>query len=60
MEPISQPAGGHSPAAEQKLSKVPHGEKTSVVNVFLAVEQKTLVASCGNNIVFAPLKVSAE
>jgi hypothetical protein len=28
---VSQPVGGHSPAAERKLGKVPHEEKTSIV-----------------------------
>jgi hypothetical protein len=37
MGTVSQPLGGHSPAAERKLGKVPHEEKTSVVYVFLAV-----------------------
>jgi hypothetical protein len=37
MGTVSQPVGGHSPAAEQKLGKVPHEEKTSVVYVFVAV-----------------------
>jgi hypothetical protein len=37
MGTVSQPVGGHSPAAEQKLGKGPHEEKTSVVYVFLAV-----------------------
>jgi hypothetical protein len=31
MGTISQPVGGHNPAAEQKLYKVSHEEKTSVV-----------------------------
>jgi hypothetical protein len=34
---VSQPVGGHSPATERKLGKVPHKEKTSIVYVFLAV-----------------------
>jgi hypothetical protein len=37
MGTVSQPVGGHSPAAEQKLGNVPHEEKTSIVYVFLAV-----------------------
>jgi hypothetical protein len=37
MGTVSQPVGGHSPAAERKLGKVPHEEKTSIVYVFLAV-----------------------
>jgi hypothetical protein len=37
MGTVSQPVGGHSPAAERKLGKVPHEEKTSVFYVFLAV-----------------------
>jgi hypothetical protein len=36
MGTVSQPIGGHSPAAERKLGKVPHEEKTIVVYVFLA------------------------
>jgi hypothetical protein len=37
LDAISKPAGIYSPAAEGKLGKVPHEEKTSVVYVFLAV-----------------------
>jgi hypothetical protein len=37
LDAVSKPAGGYSPAAEGKLGKVPHEEKTSVVYVFLAV-----------------------
>jgi hypothetical protein len=36
MEPISQPAGGHNPAAEANPEKVSSEQKTSVV-FFLAV-----------------------
>jgi hypothetical protein len=36
MDIISLPVGGHNPAAEGKLGKVSHEEKTSVV-FFLAV-----------------------
>jgi hypothetical protein len=35
LDAVSKPAGGYSPAAEGKLGKVPHEEKTSVVYVFL-------------------------
>jgi hypothetical protein len=37
LNTISQPVGGHNPAAEQKLGEVSHEEKTSVV-FFLAVQ----------------------
>jgi hypothetical protein len=33
LDAVSKPAGGYSPAAEGKLGKVPHEEKTSVVYV---------------------------
>jgi hypothetical protein len=36
MGTVSQPVGGHNPAAEGKLGKVFHKEKTAVV-YFLAV-----------------------
>jgi hypothetical protein len=37
MGTVFQPVGGHSPAADRKLGKVPHEEKTSIVYVFFAV-----------------------
>jgi hypothetical protein len=52
MDTISQPVGGRNPAAEGKLGKGSHEEKTSVVFFLAAVMVRHIVGYMG---IFTPI-----